>query len=632
MQKINPADPKIEQNTLKEKLIALCPEIFIEGKINFDALQTLLPDELEDEEATREHFGLNWTGKTQARRLALTRPRGSTLRPALGEGINEETTQNVFIEGDNLEVLKILREAYSDQVKMIYIDPPYNTGNDFIYKDDFSETIDDYLKRTQQKDGNTLLVANPKASGRFHSNWLNFIYPRLRIARELLTEDGVIFVSIDDNEVHNLRQAMNEIFGEENFIGTFIWQSKKGGGSDSGSAVNDHEYVIAFGKSSLNKALSKIEIQAEELDKLDEKGAYRRGRELNKWGANSRREDRPTMFFPVIGPNGEDVYPIRNDNTEGCWRLGKKKMFDVVERGDAEFVQRNNNTYVVFEKIRSTDSRTKPYRTYLVNTGTTADGSKTVKEIFEGNKMFDFAKPIALIKQLIKIGTIGDEIVMDFFAGSGTTAQAVLELNNEEESDLKFICVQMPEIIKDINEASKFGYNNISQLSQERIRRVISKTNQEKEKPKNELFPSTEHQNLDLGFKVFKLDESNLSVWQNFKGADTAQLSLAFQKQTENPLKEGWHTEALRVEMMLLEGFPLHSKQEKVAAFTKNEICKITSDFNHNALYMCLDTILEDSTVNALLLETDDIFICLDEALTDLQKTNLDDKLKLKTI
>ena len=321
----------LEQDRI-EMLKQLIPEAVSDGKIEWDVLKEALGEHLEDEGADVEHFGLSWAGKREARRLASIPSKG-TLVPVLGEGIDEDTTGNIFIEGDNLEVLKLLQKSYAGRVKLIYIDPPYNTGNDFIYKDDFSEPIADYLKKTAQvdEDGN-LLTSNPKSSGRFHSNWLSMMYPRLRLARNLLNDEGIIFISSDDNESHHLKLLMNEIFGEENFIGVFVWLCKKGGGSDSGSVVRDQEYVTCYAKTNSEFSLSRIAVSAEELDKVDQNGAYRRGRELNKWGSNSRKEDRPTMFFPIPGPNGEEVFPIRNDGTEGCWRLGKKGMFDLVSQ------------------------------------------------------------------------------------------------------------------------------------------------------------------------------------------------------------------------------------------------------------------------------------------------------------
>src|SRR5215211_3223228 len=421
------------------------PEVFTEGKVDFDRLKQALGEEVAEE---RERYGLSWAGKSEAVRNIQT-PSVATLVPDREESVEFDATENLFIEGDNLEVLKLLQKSYHSKIKMIYIDPPYNTGNEFIYPDNFREGIDDYLRYSGQVNGNGIkLSTNTETSGRYHSKWLNMMYPRLFLARNLLRDDGVIFVSIDDHEVHNLRLLMDEICGEENFVGVFTWQSKKGGGSDNASVVIDQEYVMCSTKIGGPNALTRLTLEAEPLDRYDINGPYRRGRELNKWGANSRREDRPTMFFPIPGPNGENVYPIRNDGVEGCWRWGKKNMFEVVERGDVEFVERSNGaagTYTVYEKIRSTDPRDKPYRTWLTDIGTTAEGSKTVKELFDGHRVYDFPKPVNLIKHLLSVGTSGrNELVLDFFAGSCTLAQAIMELNEEDGGDRGLVCVQVP--------------------------------------------------------------------------------------------------------------------------------------------------------------------------------------------
>jgi adenine-specific DNA-methyltransferase len=389
-------------NRLKD----IFPEAVTEGEIDWDVLRLALGDGI----ATgQERYGLSWPGKAEAFQT-IQEQTTATLVPVREESIDFDETEHVFIEGENFEVLKVLQKAYFGKVKVIVIDVPYNTGNDsFVYPDNFAERKEAYLKRINEMDDSgylnkdDLFRKNAKESGHFHSNWLGMMYPRLYLARNLLREDGVIFVHIDDHEVHNLRHLMDEVFGTEHFIGMFVWQSKKGGGSDSGTVVTDQEYVLSYGKSTTNN-LSRILIEAEPLDCEDEKGAYRRGRELNKWGSGSRREDRPTMYFPIPGPNSVEVYPIRNDGDEGRWRWGKKKMSAIVERGDVEFVQRSDGTYIVYEKIRSRDQRLKPYRTLLPNVGTTADGSKTVKELFDGKKVFDFPKPVELVKQIITMG------------------------------------------------------------------------------------------------------------------------------------------------------------------------------------------------------------------------------------
>ncbi len=611
------------EDRLKE-LAAVVPEAFADGKINWITLQEALGEYLEDEE--QEHFGLTWPGKREARRLAAMPSKG-TLVPQPGEGINEDTTRNIFIEGDNLEVLKLLQKSYAGRVKMIYIDPPYNTGNDFVYPDDYSEPLEAYLQRTGQVDeAGQNLTTNTRASGRFHSNWLNMIYPRFLLTRQLLQDDGLIFVSIDDNEYHNLRQIMSEVFGEENFIGVFIWQSKKGGGSDSTTIVTDHEYVLCFSKNISATSLTRIQIEAEILDKVDQKGSYRQGRELNKWGSNSRREDRPTMFFPISGPNGEDVYPIRNDGAEGCWRWGKKKMYDVVSRGDVEFVQRDDGTYIVYEKIRTTDPRFKPYRTWITDVGTTADGSKVVRDLFDGSKVFDFAKPIDLLKHIILIGTPDqDGLVLDFFAGSASTAQAVIELNRLDNGARNFLMIQLPEETPIDSTARKVGYSTISELAKERIRKFIEKL-QKEDQGKMDLGDEE-----DLGFDVFTLKRSNFKDWQPYTGSQPQQLETIFDH-FETPLEAGWQPQNLLSEILLIQGFPLDSRIVSLEGIQGNTVQRVHAEGVAHELFVCLDENMSDETIPQLHLRPADILVCLDSALSDEAKIRLSDQCNLKVI
>ncbi len=344
---------------------------------------------------------------------------GEDFKDRLLAGIEDLDAQldGLLVESENFQALNLLQERYREQVKCIYIDPPYNTGGDgFLYKDSYQ-----------------------------HSSWMTMMEGRVRASREVLSDNGVIFASIDEHELHNLRILFGSLFEEENFVGDFVWQSKKGGGGDVGTVVTDHEYIPCFRKTNDPYALSKLPVEAEQLDLTDEKGKYRRGRELNKWGAGSRREDRPTMYFPIPGPDGEDVYPFRNDGAEGRWRWGKKRMLEIVKHGDVDFVKRSNGTYIAYEKIRSADPRLKPYRTWLTDVKTTADGSKTVREIF-GGKAYDFPKPVELLKHLISIGINDNEqLVFDFFAGSGTTGHAVIDLNREDGGDRRYVLVEMGE-------------------------------------------------------------------------------------------------------------------------------------------------------------------------------------------
>jgi len=624
--------PLTSQDVLAERLVALqeiFPEVFTEGKVDFDRLKQTLGESVDE---GRERYGLSWAGKSEAIRNLQVQSVG-TLNPVLEESVNFETTANLFIEGDNLEVLKLLQKSYYSQIKMIYIDPPYNTGNEFIYPDNFREGLEDYLRYSGQKNGEGIkLTTNTETNGRFHSKWLNMMYPRLFLSRNILCEEGIIFVSIDDREIENLKLVMNEIFGEENFIGTFVWQSKKGGGSDTFGVVKDQEYVLSYGKNNYAQSLSKVKIESEDLDREDKKGAYRRGRELNKWGSNSRREDRPTMFFPIPGPNGEEVYPIRNDGTEGRWRLGKKKMFDIVEREDAEFVKRSDGNYIVYEKIRSVDPRFKPFRTWLTDVGTTADGSKEVKALFNDRKIYDFPKPIALIKHLISISTTSsDDIVLDFFAGSCTTAQALIELNQEEGSNRNFICIQLPELTPENSEARKAGYNKVSEISQERIKRAISKINEE-ENGKLDLNGSGQQ---DRGFKVFKLTESNFKIWDGTAPQNAEQLSLMLEEFAEN-IRPGATKLGILYEILLKAGFPLTAKIEKLD-IAGQEIYAIEDQ----ELFIFLEDEILENTIRQILtyqpkpkqfISLDSSFRGNDQLKTNTQLQMRDHDIKFRTV
>lgn len=603
-----------------ETLRLLMPEVFDEGHIDWEKLKAALGENVN---FANERYVLNWAAKSEAFRV-MQQPSTATLVPCREESVDFDNTQNVFIEGENMEVLKILQKSYFRKVKMIYIDPPYNTGSDsFIYPDKFSESKEEYLRRVGDKNEEGYMTRdgmfrkNAKENGQYHSNWLNMMMPRLYLAKSLLREDGVIFISIDDNEVHNLRLLMNEIFGEENFVAQFIWHAKKGGGSDSSKIVTDQEYVLCYLKSDNPAgALQKVELVGETLDRQDEKGSYRRGRELNKWGSNSRREDRPTMYFPIKGPNGKEVYPIRNDGSEGCWRWGRKAMKAIVEAGDVEFVERQDGTYIAYEKIRNTDARFKPYRTFI-NCGTTADGSKLIKSIF-GAKYFDFPKPLDLITILANIGLGENDILLDFFSGSGTTAHAVMELN-KDGGNRKYICVQLPELCDEKSEAYKAGYKTIAEISKERIRRAGAKIRKEVEmeqaKQKEQL-SFDEEQTVtmpDLGVKVFKLSDSNFKQWRDIKGSDKEEWQQQILDFLD-PVTENATIDNMVYELLLKSGKDLNSVIEQKEGYYL---------INGNELILMLESATQD-VVNSVLAEHPDKVIALDRLFegNDQLKTN----------
>ena len=603
-----------------ETLRLLMPEVFDEGHIDWEKLKAALGENVN---FANERYVLNWAAKSEAFRV-MQQPSTATLVPCREESVDFDNTQNVFIEGENMEVLKILQKSYFRKVKMIYIDPPYNTGSDsFIYPDKFSESKEEYLRRVGDKNEEGYMTRdgmfrkNAKENGQYHSNWLNMMMPRLYLAKSLLREDGVIFISIDDNEVYNLRLLMNEIFGEENFVAQFIWHAKKGGGSDSSKIVTDQEYVLCYLKSDNPAgALQKVELVGETLDRQDEKGSYRRGRELNKWGSNSRREDRPTMYFPIKGPNGKEVYPIRNDGSEGCWRWGRKAMKAIVEAGDVEFVERQDGTCIAYEKIRNTDARFKPYRTFI-NCGTTADGSKLIKSIF-GAKYFDFPKPLDLITILANIGLGENDILLDFFSGSGTTAHAVMELN-KDGGNRKYICVQLPELCDEKSEAYKAGYKTIAEISKERIRRAGAKIRKEVEmeqaKQKEQL-SFDEEQTVtmpDLGVKVFKLSDSNFKQWRDIKGSDKEEWQQQILDFLD-PVTENATIDNMVYELLLKSGKDLNSVIEQKEGYYL---------INGNELILMLESATQD-VVNSVLAEHPDKVIALDRLFegNDQLKTN----------
>jgi len=602
------------------ELKKVIPEVFTEGKIDFEKLQRTLGKEINGKD---EKYSFNWAGRKETFKNIQTTAKG-TLKPAEKESINWDSTENLFIEGDNLEVLKLLQKVYFNKIKMIYIDPPYNTGKDFVYKDNFKNSIQSYLEQTGQLNGDGVkLTTNPETNGRFHSDWISMIYPRLFIARNLLREDGVIFVSIDDNEVHNLRKVMDEIFGEENFIACITREAIKGGSQSKFLRVT-HDYVLVFAKDINEIEFSGIESEGVELNLKDEKGAYAKGRELNKWGAGSRREDAPGMWYSIKGPKGEEVYPIRNDGTEGRWRLGKKKMTKLVEEGNVIFEKRKNGSYVVYQKIRDNSPRIKQFISIFKDKYINAKGTEAIKKLFKIERAyFDYSKPVELIYDLMVLADVDDEdIVLDFFAGSATTAQAVLEYNRDNDKECQFICIQLPEKTAENSIAQKAGYENIADISKERIKKIIKQLEKEN---KGKLVKKN---HLDLGFKVFKLDKSNYKIWEKYEGKDAKELK----KQLElfkTPLISGYKNEDVIYECMIKEGYSLNSKIEKTG-IKSNKVFKVSD--GDLFFYVCLDQEIKDKTINELKLKKENMFICLDEALNDSKKKNLSIQCNLKVI
>jgi len=426
------------EDRLKE-LAAVVPEAFADGKINWDTLREALGERLEDD--SQEHFGLFWPGKREARRLAAMPSKG-TLVPQPGQGVNEESTQNVFIEGDNLEVLKLLQKSYAGRVKMVYVDPPYNTGNDFIYPDDYREPLESYLKQTGQADeAGQMLTTNRRSTGRFHSNWLNMMYPRLLLAKRLLQDNGLIFVSIDDNEVHNLRQVMNEIFGEENFIEQIVWKNKYGAGALPRGFISVHEYILCYSKNPIENIQTPLDADAiKQYDKRDINYPTRGGY-VTQPLATTSMDNRPNLRYPITY-NGDEIWPQKQ------WIWARERMEEALK-----------NDEVVIKKGEKEGSYSVRFKQYLrdengvlrkgkpisiLNGPFNQDGTKEVADLL-GKGVFDFPKPSELIKYLFScvVNGVDDKngIYLDFFAGSSTTAHAVIKLNQEDNGNRHFILV-----------------------------------------------------------------------------------------------------------------------------------------------------------------------------------------------
>ena len=470
----------------------------IKRMVNFDTLRQLLGDDAVED--APEAYEFNWVGK-QAARAEVLRPINKTLRPVKEDSVDWDNTQNLYIEGDNLEVLKLLQKSYLGKVKMIYIDPPYNTGNDFVYHDDFARTqAEENLAAGNVDELGNIYRKNTDSNGRYHSDWCSMIYSRLMIARSLLKEDGVIFISIDENEIRNLRNVCDEVFGAANHVGTFIWRKKNGGGQAKEYFVIEHEYVVVYRKSDKFIWNDKI-VQREqsEYNKEDNGGKFKITK-LAKWGNTARREDRPSMYFPITAPDGIDVYPIAPDGGDGRWRVGAPRMSEIISN-KLIYWDKKNDTWVPYEKeYYEGQSKIIKERSILYSVANTGDGSNELTELFGRKDTFENPKPTSLLKTFLEPTLQSGDIALDFFSGSATTAHAVMQLNAEDGGNRKFIMVQLPEETPEDSEAYKAGYKNICEIGKERIRRAGKKIKEES--------PLTT-QDLDTGFRVFRMDSSN---------------------------------------------------------------------------------------------------------------------------
>ena len=621
MSKLKMHSPNLVDSNI-EKIAELFPNCITEIRsedgelskgVDFDLLRQELSEVLVD--GPQERYRLDWPGKKEAI-LAANAPIAKTLRPCREESVSFDTTENLFIEGDNLDALKLLQENYLGKVKMIYIDPPYNTGNDFIYEDDFAENVDEFLERSNQFDeeGNRL-VANTESNGRFHSDWLSMIYSRLKLARNLLSDDGVIFISIDDNEQANLKRICDEVFGERMFVGQFPWRKRTAKSDVPFGVSSDYEFVFVYAKSS--KFLASVEGKVRKYYETDDfPGRPWRTHDLTK---QTTAAERPNSFFTMINPRDGVGYPanplrtwaVTTDTFDDYYRAGK-----IVFPGDYDFLSITNPVMRYFKdddmaKAGEAFGRIAVSTKLPDDIGMSLNGTKEITELFQG-KLFGYPKPVALIKYLAEILFDKNSLILDFFAGSATTAHAVMQLNAEDGGNRKFIMVQLPEETDEKSEAYKAGYPTIAEISKERIRRAGAKIladNADKEGIEN----------LDIGFRVLKVDSSNMKdVYYKPELLEQADLlDLA------DNIKDDRSAEDLLFQVMLDEGIELSLPIER-----KEILGQSVYYVAGNSLVACFDRLslaLVDEVAQAQPL----LFVSAEQSIqVDQDKRNIKERFK----
>lgn len=609
-----------------EKLRMIFPQVFSEGKIDFAKLRTELGDSIE---SSPEKFTFSWAGKRNAIQI-LQMPSRATLIPAKSESVDFDDAENVFIEGDNLEILKLLYKPYFGKVKMIYLDPPYNANGDLIYCDNYADPLETYLRFTSQKDviGN-LLTSNPETSGRKHSAWLSMMYPRLFLARQLLRDDGMIFVSIDDMEVANLRSLMNEVFGEENFVDTLIWKKRYGGGAKEKYLVSIHEYILFYAKNKdtlENIFVPPDEEAAEKYYKFkDEKFKVRGRYRTHPLEATKSVGVRKNLVYPIPGPNGKEIWPKRQ------WWWEKERTMKALKNNELEFIQGKDGKWTVHTKQYECDEKGnkrlgKAFS--IIDNVYTQHGTSEIASIFGDSRIFPFPKPTGLIRRLLQItGVTDDDIVLDFFAGACSTAHALLQLNAEDGGNRRFIMAQLPEPTPEDSVARKAGYETIAEIGKERIRRVIASMRKDKQS-KLDLGPQNKGR---MGFSVFKLAESHYKRWKGLDDKTPEKYATEMEAHLDSLVK-GWEKGNVIYEVAIKGGFSLTSRIDLETKYKNNEIWRVTDDENGSSFLICLDDKIEGSTIKNLDIGKEDIFVCRDLALDDTSASNLALQCKLETI
>jgi adenine-specific DNA-methyltransferase len=589
MRKLTPADPETKSADIVAENVArlreLFPEAFTEGKIDFEVLKQVLGGAVDERE---EKYGLNWHGKRQARQWALT-PSTGTLRPCPEESVDWDTTQNLFIEGDNLEVLKLLQKSYAGKVQVIYVDPPYNTGHDRVYPDDYHDPIAHYLEITGQTDGEGRRVSsNSEASGRFHTCWLQMIYPRVKLARHLLTEDGLFFLSCDSSELHNAISVLNEVFGEENSVAQIVWKKSYGGGSKTKHVVVLHEYILAYVKN--KESLGRLDLPPDpksrkyyrlQDSKFELRGPYR----LQPLSTNSN-DERENLRY-AIPYRGEEIWP------EKQWQWEKQRTLAALANDELVIVKQRDEWTVNYKQyLRDEDGIERGAKPFSILEGPyTQSGTSQIASLLGDPKVFAFPKPTDLIGTLIRYtNPVNDCIVLDFFAGSGSTGEAVVRANAEDGGSRRYVLVQLPEAV-DPNDAGQKQAaefcdrinvpRSIGEITKERLRRSGNAIRAEQPLLK-----------CDLGFRVFKLDRSNIRAWDPDRDDLTGTLLDAVEH-----LREGRSEQDILYELLLKLGLELTIPIE-----TRTIVGKEVHSIGAGTLLACLAPAIDRGTVEPLAL------------------------------
>lgn len=571
-------------------------------KVDFELLQQELSGDVVS--GSKERYRLEWPGKRQAM-VNANLPTTKTLRPVREDSVDFDNTENLYIEGDNLEVLKILQESYLGKIKMIYIDPPYNTGKDFVYKDNFTQDSDEYKEESGQTDEyNRRLVSNPDTSGRYHSDWMSMMYPRLKLARNLLTEDGVMFVSIDEHEFQNLKRLLETLFGEDNFIASIIWERAFSPKNDAKFLSDSHDYLILVAKNSTSFKLEKLPRSEEANSRYknadeDPRGPWVSG-DLTVKTYNSKYD------YPITTPNGNSIEPSHGS----CWRVSKERFEELVSDNRIWFGNDGGNTPRLKRFLSEVSAGMTPITIWPhAEVGHSQEGRQELKKLFDGRGYFDGPKPVRLLDRCLTIANLTqDDFVLDFFSGSGSTAHAVMNHNAAASKKLRYLMVQLPEAIDEKSDAYKAGYKDIADIGRDRIKRAAAKIKEET------------GADIDYGFKVYRVDESNMEdVYYQPQTLDQGNMDMF-----ASNIKADRTSEDLLTQVLLDWGLPLTLKTEK-ATIAGKEVFKVAGD----SLYACFNEGLDEAFAKAVAAEKPLRLVVKDSAFaSDTAKVNVQQLLK----